>query len=154
MRTLVYKMTHTGDPDEHSGVWGTRDCMGQDREQDFDAVIGVGGLSASGGIARKLVWIGIDPLKSASRNPDWRGPEVRFRHFRYYGDQGPLFREIAQELAWRLFDGRARVLLHLSALEQREAQKVLAMAGAAMPSGKPNRKPSQATKKTTRYGCK
>jgi hypothetical protein len=128
MPILVYKMTHTGDPDRHAGIWGTRDCMGQDRDYPFRAVIGVGGTSARHGIAGKLVWIGIDPVKASNPRADWRGPQVMFGHFRYYGDSGPIFRDIAPELAWRLYDGRARVLLHLSPTERREAEDVLARA--------------------------
>jgi len=56
---------------------------------------------------------------------------VMFRRFRYYADQGPIFRDIAPHLASRLFDGRARVLLYLSSTEQHEAQKVLARAARA-----------------------
>jgi hypothetical protein len=44
MNTLVYKRTHTGDPDE-SGIFGIHDCMGQVRGWNFGAVIGVGGKS-------------------------------------------------------------------------------------------------------------
>ena len=28
MRTLIYKRTHTGDPDPKTGVFGNNDCMG------------------------------------------------------------------------------------------------------------------------------
>jgi hypothetical protein len=42
MNTLVYKRTHTGDPNTQ-GVFGCHDCMGQIRRRSFDAVIGVGG---------------------------------------------------------------------------------------------------------------
>jgi hypothetical protein len=38
MRTLIYKRTHTGDPDA-SGCFGIFDCMGRVRALDFDAVI-------------------------------------------------------------------------------------------------------------------
>ena len=46
MRTLVYLRTHNGDPDEED-VFGIHDCMGQVRSWRFEAVIGVGGMSAS-----------------------------------------------------------------------------------------------------------
>jgi hypothetical protein len=44
MRTLIYKRTHPGDPDT-TGRFGVCDCMGRVRTWDFEAVIGVGGLS-------------------------------------------------------------------------------------------------------------
>ena len=43
MVTLVYKMTHKGDPDPDLGHWGVEDCMGRVRGFKFDAVIGIGG---------------------------------------------------------------------------------------------------------------
>ena len=46
MATLVYKMTHKGDPDSELGFWGVEDCMGQVRGYGFDAVIGIGGMTA------------------------------------------------------------------------------------------------------------
>src|SRR5205823_1424348 len=45
MKVLVYKQTHSGDPDERTGVWGVSDCMGRIRSWPYDAVIGVGGAS-------------------------------------------------------------------------------------------------------------
>ena len=65
MRILTYKRTHTGDPDIN-GVFGSHDCMGQVREYDFDAVIGIGGIGAeprSYGIDRKINWVGINAKK-------------------------------------------------------------------------------------------
>src|SRR4051812_45820013 len=44
MRTLVYKRTHSGDPDPKMGVFGNHDCMGEVRAWPFDAVIGIGGV--------------------------------------------------------------------------------------------------------------
>src|SRR5215471_8860220 len=64
MRTLVYKMTHIGDPDPATGLWGETGCMGQVRSYQFDAVIGIGGTSAIDGIAGKIVWIGTGPHKN------------------------------------------------------------------------------------------
>ena len=48
MRILIYKRTHTGDPDPEHGIFGeaadeATDCMGKVRGYGFDAVIGVGG---------------------------------------------------------------------------------------------------------------
>ena len=51
MRILIYKRTHTGDPDPERGIFGegpdddeVTDCMGKVRGYGFDAVIGVGGF--------------------------------------------------------------------------------------------------------------
>jgi len=63
-RILVYKRTHNGDPNEN-GEFGCNDCMGTVRDWDFDAVIGVGGISASRyKMDGKITWIGIHPLES------------------------------------------------------------------------------------------
>jgi len=65
MRTLVYKRTHTGDPDE-LGQFGNHDCMGTVRGRYYDAVIGVGGIGDAPrrfNIAGKITWIGIGPHK-------------------------------------------------------------------------------------------
>jgi len=52
MRTLIYKRTHTGDPDAN-GCFGIYDCMGRVRALDFDAVIGIGGIGS------EAQWAGI-----------------------------------------------------------------------------------------------
>lgn len=68
MRALIYKRTHTGDPDRF-GRFGINDCMGGIRNLRFDAVISVGGIGAepqSFGIAQKLTWIGIGPRRSSA----------------------------------------------------------------------------------------
>lgn len=74
MRTLIYKRTHTGDPDA-SGCFGICDCMGRVRAMDFDAVIGIGGIGSEAkgaGIAGKITWIGIGAHKEVG---DGRGPQ-------------------------------------------------------------------------------
>jgi len=61
MRILVYKRTHTGDPDLN-GCFGVYDCMGSVMNLQYDAVIGVGdiGFEAQAiGISGKISWIGI-----------------------------------------------------------------------------------------------
>ena len=78
MKTLVYKRTHIGDPDEKDW-FGIRDCMGRVRGYKFDSVIGVGGKSSqphSQGIATQLNWIGLGARKNAIRNR--RAPVVTF----------------------------------------------------------------------------
>jgi hypothetical protein len=39
MRTLIYKRTHSGDPDPKAGVFGCNNCMNTVRGWGFDAVI-------------------------------------------------------------------------------------------------------------------
>ena len=89
MATLVYKMTHKGDPDPDFGHWGVEDCMGRVRGFKFDAVIGIGGRSwwtNQPNRAGELIWIGIGPQKSVQGK---RGPKVRFARFRYF-EEGDL----------------------------------------------------------------
>ncbi len=67
MRTLIYKRTHTGDPDAQ-GRFGIHDCMGSVREWGFQAVVGVGGRGSQAkacGIAYK-VNLGRDRRKTTS----------------------------------------------------------------------------------------
>ena len=130
MRTLVYKMTHTGYPDPNAGVWGRTGCMGQVRGYDFDAVIGVGGTSAKDGIAGKIVWIGIGPRKTG--NP--RGPLVAFDRFRFYGSQGQMLHSVAPVLAKRVYGRNVRVVLKFSAKEAREVSRLLAQPARALDS--------------------
>jgi hypothetical protein len=116
MRTLIYKRTHVGDPDPKTGVFGNCDCMGSVRGHEFDAVIGVSGIGQeprSHGIDGKLTWIGIGPQKFNDPGcPESRGPQVRFRHFWYRGEDGPLLEEKYPALAKRMYDRNVRVLLH------------------------------------------
>ena len=63
MRTLIYKRTHSGDPDPETGVFGSHNCMKSVRGHCFNAVIGIGGIGKERrrrGIDGKLTWIGID----------------------------------------------------------------------------------------------
>ncbi len=134
MRVLVYKRTHNGDPDE-SGCFGIRDCMGTVRDRDYEAVIGVGGIGPepqAKGIAGKVNWIGIGPHKAYVGK---RGPEVTFDHFLYYGTTGPDFRELAPELAERMYAHNVRSILHgMSEKEQAEAEQILERAKGKPPS--------------------
>ena len=64
-RVLIYKRTHTGDPNT-DGVFGCSDCVGRVREYGFDAVIGIGGISVMPqlqGIGGKVNWIGLGAHK-------------------------------------------------------------------------------------------
>jgi hypothetical protein len=112
MRILVYKRTHTGDPNS-DGVFGGRDCMGSVRSWRYDAVIGVGGIGAepaSHGISGLVTWIGIGPHRAESRYPA-RGPLVTFDTFELYDQAGTRLDAICPRLARRLFGGQARVLV-------------------------------------------
>jgi len=80
MTTLIYKRTHSGDPDPKRGVFGNHDCMGCIRAWPFDAVIGIGGLGSeatANGLAGKLTWVGL----GAHKTGDPRYPIVTFEHF-------------------------------------------------------------------------
>jgi hypothetical protein len=134
MRALIYKRTHSGDPDPETGVFGNNDCMKTIRGRSFDAVIGVGGIgreARSEGIARKLTWIGIGPRKTGEPSR----PLVTFDHFLYYGEDGPLLDKKAPALATRLYDGNVRHLMDsLSSDERLDVGKILDLARDAPPS--------------------
>lgn len=87
MRVLIYKRTHKHDPDER-GIFGIQDCMGQIRNWNYDAVIGIGGKSAWKGhtdIKYKINWIGLEPKVVGSTK---RGNLVAFAHFGLYEENG------------------------------------------------------------------
>jgi hypothetical protein len=142
MRTLIYKRTHSGDPNPKTGVFGNHNCMGIVRRWSFDAVIGIGGIGREperNGIARKLTWVGIgkhETLDDSDRpfvTPD--RPLVTFDHFLYFGEQGRLLEEIAPALARRMYGKNVRVLMDsLSSEERREVEKILRLATNAPPS--------------------
>jgi len=130
MRALIYKRTHSGDPDPTSGLFGVHDCLGRDRARNYDAVIGVGGTGDEPRrwrIAGKLTWMGIGPHRTPL--PGGRGPLVRFDHFRYYGEDGQVLIELAPRLAARLYGRNVRVLMDdLSSAERREVDRILELA--------------------------
>lgn len=137
MRVLVYKRTHTGDPDRETGTFGCNGCMGGIRGWDFEAVIGIGGIGAepqSYDIAGKVTWIGIGP----HHVPVWdeeRGPGVQFDRFVLRDADGPDFRKLAPKLAKRMYDDGIRVVLHdLSDAERVEVAGILKLAKNAPPS--------------------
>jgi hypothetical protein len=143
MRTLIYKRTHSGDPDPKTGVFGCNNCMRTVRGWGFNAVIGIGGRGREPereGIACKLTWIGIGKHETISdRSRPFVTPScplVTFDHFLYYGEQGPLLKNIAPVLARRmLYDQNVRKLMDsLSSKEQREVEKILDLAMDAPPS--------------------
>jgi hypothetical protein len=129
MRVLVYKRTHNGDPDE-TGCFGAYDCMGTVRDREFDAVIGVSGIgpeAQSSAIDGQVNWIGIGPHKRYVE--DKRGPEVLFDHFLDFGTEDPAFREMAPQLAARMYGDNVRSLLDgMSDAEQEEAEGIVRLA--------------------------
>lgn len=133
MITLVYKMTHAGDPDPDLGCWGVKDCMGHVRGFNFDAVIGIGGRSwwtNQTNRAGEIIWIGIGPQKSGQGQ---RGPKLGFAHFRPF-DEGELpLREIAPKLVKAIHKCRFK-LYGFSQIEQQEIERILELAKEAKPS--------------------
>lgn len=139
MRTLVYKRTHSGDPDA-LGQFGIHDCMGSVRGREYDAVIGVGGIGPwprREGIAKKLTWVGIGPHKVG--RPD--RPLVTFDHFLYFGETGPNLAKHAPALAAHVYGRNSRTLMSFSDDEQAEVDRILAMAKKAPPSPALSEKP-------------
>lgn len=112
--TLIYKMTHLGDPSP-DGIWGhsgKKGCMGQVRSWSYDAVIGVGGKTAkdkddnSHVISFKIIWIGINPEKNIGSQP----PRilVTFKHWRYFKGQHPDIKKECPKLYKYMFEGKIR----------------------------------------------
>lgn len=88
MKIFIYKRTHKHDPDEN-GVFGNQDCMGRLRNGNYDAVIGIGGVSAWPGhtdIIGKVNWVGLEPKRIP--DPDSRGDLIVFSHFMLYEEKG------------------------------------------------------------------
>ncbi len=112
MRILTYKRIHPGDPNTR-GRFGVNTCMGRVRDYRYEAVIGIGGIGAepkSFGIAEKINWVGIGPVRHAA--PSKRACEVTFKHFVLLEDQGPKLETLAPNLAKRFYKGGARFLLN------------------------------------------
>jgi hypothetical protein len=137
-RTLIYKRTHVGDPDA-AGRFGINGCMGRVRAWPFEAVIGVGGIGdepTRHGIADRVTWIGLGPRKTIGR--DSRGPLVTFDHFILLDRHGPIFSEIAPDLARRIYSKNIRATMRVvSATEGREVAAILRLAELAPRSRSP-----------------
>ena len=89
MKVLIYKRTHKGDPDER-GVFGIHDCMRRMRVFDYDAVIGIGGVSPwkdDKGIKYKVNWIGIGPKRISPHNES-KINKVVFSKFELFEENG------------------------------------------------------------------
>jgi hypothetical protein len=132
VRVLIYKRTHPFDPNT-DGIFGCQDCMGAVRRRHFDAVIGVGGISAEPrgwGIDRRLNWVGVGAHASESVAVGDRGPLVTFDRFILWEEQGPLLKTIAPALARHVYAVHRRVVMSdgLSAGIQHEIRKILSLA--------------------------
>lgn len=131
MRTFVYKRTHKGDPDSE-GRFGIEDCMGRLRKCYFEAVIGIGGISAwprDRDIRRKVNWVGIGPRKVPFAGR--RGPLVTFDHFVLFEEEGADFQAVAPTLARRLYQSKAARYLfsdRFNQTEQAEVRRILRLA--------------------------
>lgn len=100
--------------------------MGQIRDYDFDAVIGIGATTVSKkiGIGGKINWVGV----GARKLKDADGTLVLFDHFTLLEKAGPDFRLLAPTLAKRFYDKNARFCIKLNDMEQAEAENILDMA--------------------------
>jgi hypothetical protein len=108
MKILIYKRTHTGDPDKY-GVFGNEDCMGRVRNWDFDAVIGVGGKSPWKDhidIKQKINWIGVEPKKISAGH--LRGHKIVFEHFALFEGSGVDIKDQYPNLFDYMYGSRKR----------------------------------------------
>ena len=148
MRTLIYKRTHSGDPDR-KGRFGIYDCMGRVRGWKYDAVIGVGGTGAEASkndLAGKVNWVGL----GAHRHwvAELEAPIVTFDHFLNFGTEGPLLASLAPRLAHHIYSRNVRVMLRdaSSTAEGLEVKRILGLAKKGSPS-------SRAHVRRRRPGC-
>jgi hypothetical protein len=103
--------------------------MGEKRGWDYEAVIGVGGVGAVRyGFGGKVKWIGICPTYT---DVGKKGPEVTFKHFRYFKTNSP---SIPSKLAARI-KRSPRGFMSLTPTEQMQAEELVEMARRAPPSG-------------------
>jgi len=106
-KILVYRRTHTGDPDPETHLFGIHDCMASVRDWHYEAVIGIGGShpdTGDEGIKEKITWVGIWPqkLKDAEVNElikinpgssGFRGNIFEFDTFVIWDEQGPSVKD-------------------------------------------------------------
>ena len=121
LRVLIYKRTHTGDPDE-TGAFGIYECMGQVRAREFDAVIGVGGIGPEAvrfGIDRKVNWIGIGCHQIGVASDGY--PMLAVEHYYQKDAEGPLLSDKAPRLAKRLLATHGPRIIMVNADHEIEA---------------------------------
>jgi len=117
---LIYKRTHTGDPDKN-GIFGINNCMGSVRDWEFDAVIGIGGLSpwkGSENIAKKINWIGIGANKNKVEK--YENSVIAFEEFYLFEEKGILLEDIAPNLAKYIFSNNIRIVKSTSLNEEQK----------------------------------
>ena len=133
-------MTHPGDPHPR-GWWGVSDCMGEVRDFEFDAVIGIGGKGSEPqrwGMDEKLIWIGLEPKWSKSLRKSDRGSLVRFKHFLYCGNGGPLLADHAGQIATKMYANSSHFAIEsFTKGELSEIKRLLRMAENAPKSDTP-----------------
>ncbi len=134
MRVFLYKRTHPYDPDD-SGRFGIYCCMRRARGYEFDAVVGIGGISPKpkrAGIAKRINWIGIGPHKVGNGEDGF--PILGFEQFIKWEDEGRIFAELAPSLAKRMYSGYGVRYLMLDSESNAEIRRVLTLASKAGPS--------------------
>lgn len=135
-RILIYKRTHTGDPNE-SGLFGCNDCMGSVRDWSFNHVIGIGGVSpwpGDEGIAKKVNWVGIS-RKACGVSP--KGHAIwAFERFILLNEHGPLLQSDYPLLYGHMLKTNRRVIISDSVFEDMyaELKAILHLAHDAPPS--------------------
>jgi len=151
-RTLIYKRTHRGDPDDR-GIFGIHDCMGQVRGWELGSAIGVGGSVPDPGhedIAGKVTWIGLGP-EIVGRTA--RGPLLRFRWFRRFDEIGPKLKILAPILFAHMFvDRHVRALLsqNLQEAEKEEVKRILRWGE----EGRDSKRPAALREKSSSCNCR
>jgi len=133
MRTLVYKRTHHGDPDER-GRFGCHDCMGRIRRWSFEAVIGIGGVgpeAQANRIAERVNWVGIGPRRVGRRAGN---PVLAFEHFHDFGEEGSLVRDCMPLLVRRMYTANVRATMTFGRQAQEQIDSFLARYLSSPPS--------------------
>ena len=108
LNVLIYRQKTTNDPCA-CGIFGIakKDCMGQQRDWNYNAVMGIGGVSATAvnaNIDRKLTWVGINAHKKPV--PDKKGSLVTFDHICVMKGFGPKLCYCARGLYDYMFECR------------------------------------------------
>lgn len=124
---LIYKRTHTGDPNIN-GIFGINDCMKSVRDWEFDIVIGIGGTSPDKGnenIAKKINWIGIGANKNKIEK--YENSVITFEKFYLYEEKGILLEDIAPNLANYIYSNNVRIVKSTSLNDEQknEIKKIL-----------------------------
>lgn len=107
--------------------------MGQVRDFDFDAVVGVGGdgqKAKDSGVAGLVNWLGVGPMKRQQKcRWGYTTTIVRFEKFRHLVQEKVGFRRAARNWAKRIYDGKIRILIvdERYPRELREANRLLGL---------------------------